>query len=264
MASGKTLRLATYNCNSIRTRLELVLDWLDRQSPDVLCLQETKVQDTEFPAGSFEALGYQVTCRGQKAHAGVALLSRDEPQDVTFGFDDGDEPDEARLIRARIGDITVFNTYVPQGRTTDSPHFEYKLKWLARLRAFFDRHHTPYDALVWVGDFNVAPEPIDVYDPKRLEKHVDFHPGARQALREVQQWGFVDVFRLHHRDEPGHYTYWDYRVPNALDRGLGWRVDHIWATEPLARMSTRAWIDVDVRRTDRPSDHTILVADFAL
>lgn len=261
---SKVLKLATYNCNSIRTRLELALDWLDREDPDVLCLQETRVQDSQFPTTNFEAMGYHVTFRGQKAHAGVALVSRQKLQDVTFGLDDGEDPDEARLVRARIGDVTLVNTYIPQGRTTDSPHFEYKLKWLSRLRAFFERHHTPHDPLVWVGDFNVAPEPIDVYDPKRLAKHVDFHPDARQALEEVRGWGFVDVFRLLHPDEPGHYTYWDYRVPSALERGMGWRVDHIWATEPLARRSTTAWIDVDARRADRPSDHTILVAEFAL
>jgi exodeoxyribonuclease-3 len=110
----------------------------------------------------------------------------------------------------------------------------------------------------------VAPEPIDVYEPKTLEKHVDFHPEARNVLEEVRAWGFVDVLRLHHPEEPGHYTFWDYRIRNALERGMGWRVDHIWATEPLALKSTGAWIDVESRRAERPSDHTFVVAEFAL
>jgi exodeoxyribonuclease-3 len=259
----EVLKVATYNCNSIRARLDQVLTWLQREKPNILCLQETKVQDATFPGDVFFDFGYRVVYRGQKAHAGVAMVCREEPHEVAFGLDDGGEPDEARLIRSRVGSIAVVNTYVPQGRTADSPHFQYKLEWLLRLCRFFERHYDPQEALLWVGDFNVAPEPIDVYDPKRLKKHVDFHPEARKALAQVREWGFVDIFRLHHPDEPGQYTFWDYRVPNALDRGMGWRVDHIWATEPLAKRSTGAWIDVEARRAQRPSDHTFLVAEFA-
>jgi exodeoxyribonuclease-3 len=258
--SDSVLKVATFNANSIRTRLEQVLDWLSREAPDVLCVQETKVQDKDFPAEPIRDTGYHVVFRGQKAYAGVAVISREEPQEVAFGLDSEDEP---RLIRAVIRGIPVVNTYVPQGRSPDSPHFQYKLEWLARLRALFERHYSPGEPLLWMGDFNVAPEPIDVHDPKRLKKHVDFHPEARAALERVREWGFVDVFRRHHPG-PGQYTFWDYRVRGALERGLGWRVDHIWATEPLARKSTRAWIDVEARLAERPSDHTFLVAEFAL
>ena len=262
--SDNVLKVATYNANSIRTRLEQVRDWLAREAPEVLCLQETKVQDPDFPADPFREAGYHVVFRGQKTHAGVAMISREEPQEVTFGLDDQKEPDEARLIRAVIRGIPVVNTYIPQGRSPDSPHFQYKLEWLARLRAFFERHYSPQGLLLWVGDFNVAPEPIDVHDPKGLKDHVAFHPEARAALEQVREWGFVDVFRRHHPGEPGQYTFWDYRLRGALERGIGWRVDHIWATESLARKSTQAWIDVDARRAERPSDHTFLVAEFAL
>jgi exodeoxyribonuclease-3 len=262
--SDVVLKVATYNANSIRTRLDLVLEWLQREAPDVLCLQETKAQDEDFPAQPIRDAGYHVVFRGQKAYAGVAVISREEPQEVAFGLDDGGEPDEARLIRAVIGGIPVVNTYVPQGRSPDSEHFQYKLEWLARLRALFERHYSPDEPLLWMGDFNVASEPIDVYDPKRLKKHVDFHPEARAALERVREWGFVDVFRLHHPDEPSRYTFWDYRVRDALERGLGWRVDHIWATKPLARQSTGAWIDVEARMAEQPSDHTFLVVEFAL
>jgi exodeoxyribonuclease-3 len=257
-------KVTTYNCNSVRARLKLVLGWLEHEAPNVLCLQETKVQDADFPVEAFQGIGYHLAFRGQKAHAGVAIVSKEEPQDVVFGLDDDGEPDEARLARATMGGLTVINTYVPQGRTTDSPHFQYKLDWFRRLRAFFDRHFAPQDSILWVGDFNVAPEPIDVYDPKRLAKHVDFHPDARAALDEVRAWGFVDVFRLHHPEEPDQYTFWDYRVPNSLERGMGWRVDHIWATKPLADKSTSASIDVEARKAEKPSDHTLLTAEFAL
>jgi exodeoxyribonuclease-3 len=259
-----TLKVATYNANSIRTRLGLVLDWLRGETPDILCLQETRVQDADFPVEPLRDEGYQIVLRGQKAQAGVAIVARQEAEEVAFGLDDGGEPDEARLVRATFGDIAVVNTYVPQGRTPDSPHFQYKLEWLARLRAFFERHCAPDEPVLWMGDFNVAPEEIDVYDPKGLKTHVDFHPDARVALERVREWGFVDVFRLHQPEEPGQYTFWDYRVPNALDRGMGWRVDHIWATEPLAIKSTSCWIDVDARRAERPSDHTFVVAEFVL
>jgi exodeoxyribonuclease-3 len=257
-----TLKVATYNVNSIRSRLEWVLGWLRREDPDILCLQETKVQDAEFPAAPLREAGYHVAFRGQKAHAGVAIISRAEPQETRFGFDDGGAPDEARLIRALIRGIHVVNTYVPQGRSPDSEHFQVKLEWLARLRALFEHHYSPAEPLLWLGDFNVAPDPIDVHDPNGLKNHVDFHPEARAALQRVKEWGFVDLFRRHHPQEPEQYTFWDYRVRGAVERGLGWRVDHIWATEPLARRSTGAWIDVEARRAERPSDHTFLVAEF--
>jgi exodeoxyribonuclease-3 len=262
--SNSLLRVATYNVNGVRARLESLLAWLQSRSPDIVCLQETKVQDEEFPAEPLRAAGWHVIFRGQKAHAGVAIISREEPVEVAHGFDDGGEPDEPRLLRAVIRDIPVVNTYVPQGRSIDSEHFLYKLQWFDRLRSFFDRHCSPQEPLLWAGDFNVAPDPIDVYAPDRLKKHVDFHPDARARLEQVREWGFVDLFRMHHPGEPDHYTYWDYRVRNALGRGMGWRIDHIWASQALAPHCTRAWIDVEARRAQRPSDHTFLVAEFSL
>ncbi len=258
------LKVATYNANSIRVRQEQIIEWLHREETDILCVQETKVQDKDFPAEPFQEAGYHVVFRGQKSHAGVAILSREEPRDVAYGFDDDGELDEPRLIRAVIDGLPVVNTYVPQGRSPDSEHFQYKLAWFERLRALFERHYAPDQPLLWMGDFNIAPEPIDVHDPQRLKDHVDFHPEARAALEQVRAWGFVDVFRRHHPDEPDQYTYWDYRARDPIERGVGWRVDHIWATEPLADASARAWVDVDARRAERPSDHTFLVAEFDL
>jgi exodeoxyribonuclease-3 len=262
--TGARLTVATYNVNGLRARIDALSEWLRRQAPDILCLQETKVEDRDFPFEPFHQIGYHVAYRGQKAHAGVAIVSRMAPADVAYGLDDDGPPDEPRLIRAVISGITIVNTYVPQGREVESEHFRYKLEWLARLRSFFQKHYTPQASLLWAGDLNVAPEPIDVHDPKRLEKHVDFHPEARAALERVREWGFVDVFRKHHRDEPGQYTYWDYRVRGSLDRGLGWRIDHIWTSETLADRCTASWIDVEPRRAERPSDHTYLLAGFSL
>lgn len=261
---GDTLTVATFNANSIRARLGQVIEWLNDRSVDLLCLQETKVQDADFPVGPFQEAGYSVVFRGQKAYSGVAIVARQEPVDVAYGFDDGETPDEARLIRAVIRGIPVANTYVPQGRSVDSPHYQYKLEWFRRLRDLFERHYSPHEPLLWLGDLNVAPSPIDVYDPEELKDHADYHPDARAALAEVKEWGFVDVFRRHHPGEGEQYTFWDYRVPNALQRGLGWRLDHIWATEPLAAKSVDAWIDVEARSAERPSDHTFVVAAFAL
>jgi len=256
--------VATYNCNSIRSRLPLVLRWLEEHRPDVLCLQETKVPDPEFPADAFREAGYHVVFRGQKGGAGVAIASLEEPEGVSFGLDDGGPPDETRLIRVTVRGIPIVNTYVPQGRSPDHEMFRYKLQWLGRLRDYFDRHFSPEEPLLWCGDFNVAPEEIDVHNPVRLKNHVDFHPEARAALERIREWGFVDVFRKHHPNEPGQYTFWDYRVPKALERNLGWRVDHIWATWPLAEKSVDAWIDREARRMEKPSDHTFLVAEFEL
>lgn len=257
-------KAATFNANSIRVRLDQVLAWLQRESPDVLCVQETKVQDEDFPLEPFNSAGFHVVYRGQKAHGGVATVTQEEPEDVYYGIDDDGQPDEHRLIRTVVRGVPVVNAYVPQGRDVASEHFEYKLEWFARLRDLFDRHYDADKPLLWMGDFNVAAEEIDVYDPKRLADHVDFHPDAREALEHVRTWGFVDVFRRHHPDEEGQYTYWDYRARNPIENGTGWRVDHIWATQPLADESTSAWIDVDARRAERPSDHTFLVAEFDL
>jgi len=256
------LKVATYNANSIRVRMDQILEWLEREQTDVLGVQETKVQDDDFPEEPIREAGYHVVYRGQKAHAGVAIISSMEPEDVEYGFDDGGEPDEPRLIRGVFGGIPVVNTYVPQGRSVESEHFAYKLEWFSRLRRLLERDYAPDEPLVWMGDFNVAPEPIDIYDPEGKMNHVDFHPDAREALAEVKAWGFVDVFREHHPDEENQYTYYDYRAKDPIERGIGWRVDHVWATKPLAERSTDAWIDVDARRAERPSDHTFLVATF--
>ncbi len=259
-----TFIIATFNVNSIRSRLPIVISWLERHRPDVLCMQETKVADEVFPAKEFEKVGYHVVFRGDKGKNGVAIASPEEPEDVAFGLDDGGPPDEDRLIRGVFSGIPVVNTYVPQGQKPESPMFPYKLGWFQRLRRLFQRHYSPTEPLLWCGDLNVAPEEIDVHNPKRLLGHVCFRPEVWEAFQEVKAWGFVDIFRKHHPGEGGQYTFFDYRVPRAVDRGLGWRVDHILATPPLAEKSQDCWIDLEPRLATKPSDHTPLVARFSI
>lgn len=258
-----TIKIATFNANSIRIRLDQILDWLDQTGVDVLCVQETKVQDADFPRDAFVGAGLHVVYSGQKAQAGVAIISRVEPEDVVCGLDDDGPPDCPRLLRVRIRGIHVLCAYVPQGRAIDHEMFAYKLEWLGRLRALMERHYTLQDDLLLCGDLNVAPEPIDIHDPRANADHVDFHPLVREAYAAMCAWGLVDVFRRHHPDEPGQYSYYDYRIRNALERGVGWRIDHLLATPPLAQRSVGAWIDLDARRADKPSDHTFVVGEFA-
>jgi exodeoxyribonuclease-3 len=225
-------------------------------------MQETKVADAQFPQGEFDAEGYQVIFRGSRQYNGVAVASREKPESVHYGLNDGGPADEDRLIAAVFSGIPIVNTYVPQGRDRETPHFAYKLAWFERLRNYFTRTYSPEAPLIWCGDLNVAPEPIDVHDPKRLLGHVCFTPEVWEAFTAVRSCGLDDIFRRHHRGEPGHYTFFDYRVPQAVRRGLGWRVDHILATAPLASQSLRCDIDLNPRMAEKPSDHTILVADF--
>ena len=259
-----TLRVASFNANSIRSRLDIILGWMREHDCDVLCVQETKVTDADFPADAIREAGLHCAFAGQKSYNGVAIISAPELHDVKIGTGTPVWDEEARLIRATVGGVVIVNTYVPQGTAVGTPRFEYKLDWLRGMRDYFSRDFTPDDRILWVGDLNVAREPIDVYDPEGLLGGVCYHPAEHKALDYVTQWGFVDVFRKHHPGEPGLYTFWDYRVPNAFKRRMGWRLDHIWATRPLAARSVDCWIDTQPRLTDKPSDHTFICADFNL
>jgi len=178
----KTFKIASYNVNSVRSRLPVVLPWLEKNRPSVLCLQETKTEDTKFPAKEFEESGWNVVFRGGKGYNGVAIVSAEKADRVALGLDDGGPADEDRLIRAVFSGITVVNTYVPQGADRESPKFAYKLEWFRRLRTFFARHYKPDQMILWCGDINVAREEIDVHNPKRLLGHVDFTPEVWEAF----------------------------------------------------------------------------------
>jgi exodeoxyribonuclease-3 len=257
------MKIATFNANSIRSRCDIVVDWLSRHAPDVLCVQETKAQDADFPAAVFAAAGYRAVFRGEKSYNGVAVISRAAPDEVAFGLDDGGPADETRLAYARFGNLHVVNTYVPQGRAIDHAMYAYKLGWLARLRDYFDRHFTPRQRVLWLGDLNVAPTPLDVHNPQDQARHVCYHEDVRRAFEKTVSWGFEDVFRRRH-PEAGQFTFFDYRTPNAVGRSMGWRIDHLMATRPLAAVCRDAWIDLEARRLPKPSDHTFLVGEFDL
>jgi exodeoxyribonuclease-3 len=253
---------ATFNANSIRARLQIILDWLHREQPDILCIQETKVQDKDFPAKPFEEAGYHVVYKGQKSYNGVAIISKHHLDNIQTDLYDGRD-EEARFVSAIILDIPVVNVYVPQGFAVGTEKFEYKLSWFKDLLTHIKTNCDPGQPLILTGDFNVALESIDVYDPEKYRGQVCFHPDEQAIMREFLDWGLMDIFRKHQPDG-GHYTFWDYRVPNALKRKIGWRIDYILATPSLAEKSRNAWIDTEARALEKPSDHTFLVAEFDL
>jgi len=257
-------KIATYNVNSIRSRLHIIIPWLEKNHPTVFCMQETKVEDERFPAQEFEDAGYHVVFKGEKRYNGVAIASLIKPDKASFGLDDGGPTDGDRLIHGVFSGIPVVNTYVPQGYDRESPRFQYKLQWFKRLRAFFAKHYSSKEPLIWCGDLNVAPEEIDVHNPKRLLGHVCFNPEVWEVFDSVKSWGLVDIFRRHHAGESGQYTFFDYRAPKAVERKLGWRVDHILATPALADTSISCSIDMGPRLAEKTSDHTIVVAEFTV
>jgi exodeoxyribonuclease-3 len=254
------MKIATFNANSLRSRLDIIRSWLHTHQPDVLGIQETKVQDADFPMDAFEDTDYHVLYRGQKAYNGVAVLSKQMPADVVSHLP-GDPTDQARFLKAKIGKVTVLNTYIPQGVEVGSEKFQYKLDWFGWLRDYLDNSHRPDEQLVWLGDFNVARQDMDVYNPKELWGHVCFCKPVQEALETVMAWGLTDLFR-EFCTEPEHYTFWDYRIPNGFKRNMGWRLDYIMATAPCVKRCRNCWIDKDPRGRPKPSDHTFLAADF--
>jgi exodeoxyribonuclease-3 len=254
------MRIATWNVNSIRVRLETVRDWMAKVRPDVLCLQEIKVTDAQFPASAFEELGCQIAVSGEKTYNGVAIISRKEISSVRIGFPDYDAGGQRRLIAATVGGIRIVNAYIPNGYQPDSPKFAYKLEFIRELRSYLENLHTPVEPLVLVGDFNIAPEARDVYDPEVMDGQIGYHPAERAALAELKGWGFDDVFRRHH-EKAGLFSWWDYRA-GAFRRNMGLRIDHIWATACLAELSTECGMDRELRALPQPSDHVPVWASF--
>ncbi len=258
------LVVATFNVNSVRARKHVLGPYLENHQVDVLCLQETKVTDEDFPRSFFEDMGYHVRFSGQKSYNGVAVVSRYPIDEFEAGFGDGqdNESDRARLVRCRVEGIRIVNAYVPQGREVGHPYFEYKLGWFERLERLFATHYDPQEPVLWCGDLNVAPDDLDVYDPDGHRNHVCFHDSVRAAFDKVRSaFGFVDLLRRFH---PGErlYTFYDYRQRGSVSRGLGWRIDHLLASPVLADKALSCWVDIEPRRAEKPSDHTILLASF--
>jgi exodeoxyribonuclease III len=255
------LRIATWNVNSLRVRLETLVPWLAQDGPDVVCLQETKVTDDRFPIQALADLGYQAVFTGQKTYNGVALLSRLPITDVILALPGAPLEDEKRFIAATIAGMRVINVYVPNGQAVESPKFFYKLAWLQALQTFVATAYTPEDVVLVCGDFNIAPEARDVYDAAQAEGGILFHPDERAAFARLLAWGLHDTLRLH-RQEGGLYSWWDYRAL-AFQRNLGFRIDHILVTPPLAARCTTVTLKRELRKLPKPSDHIPVIATFS-
>ncbi len=254
------MRIATWNVNSLRVRLEALQHWLTEDGPDVVCLQETKVTDDLFPAQALADVGYHTLFTGQKTYNGVALLSRLPMSDVRLALPGAPPADEKRFIAATIAGIQVINVYVPNGQAVGSPKFHYKLAWLQALQTFLRTAYTPEQPVLLCGDFNIAPEARDVYDVAKAEGEILFHPDEHAAFAQLVAWGLCDTLRLH-QQEGGLYSWWDYRAM-AFRRNLGFRIDHILVTPPLAARCTAVTLERALRTLPKPSDHIPVVATF--
>ena len=263
------MRIASWNVNSVRSRQDQVTAWLEQHQPELLCLQETKVEDGSFPHEAFGALGYQAEISGQKAYNGVALISRVPLEDVRIGFGavlggDADAErlgEQKRVISALIEGVRVLNLYVPNGSSLTSEKYAYKLEWLACLRRYLAELQRQGDPLCVVGDFNIALEARDIHNPARLEGGIMASEAERLALRQALGEGLQDSFRLF---EPasGHWSWWDYRS-GGWDLDRGWRIDHIYLCEELVECATGCVIDKAVRGNEKPSDHAPVVVNLA-
>jgi exodeoxyribonuclease-3 len=253
------MKLATWNVNSLKVRLPQLLEWLAAQGPDVVCLQETKLEDKAFPRMELEAAGYQSAFAGQKTYNGVAILARRQPQDVVAGIP-GFTDAQQRLIAATIDGTRVVCAYFPNGQSVGSDKYEYKLRWIGALTAWLREELERYPRLALLGDYNIAPEERDVHDPKAREGQVLFSAPERAAFRALLDLGLQDAFRLFEQPEKT-YTWWDYRML-AFRRNAGLRIDHILLSAPLADACTGCGVDKVPRKAERPSDHAPVIAEL--
>ncbi len=256
------MKIASWNVNSIRARETIVSRWLSRHEPDVICLQETKCSDDDFPIEEFLRLGYEPALFGQKTYNGVALLSRHATSAVTLGLEgDAEAAADRRFIAATVQGLCIASAYVPNGQAVGSAAFQYKLRWLEALRKTLESLASTGAPLVVCGDFNIARDERDVYDPSAFVGQLHFHPDERATLESVLGEEFVDSLRLHD-DRPGQYSWWDYRAGKRRhERGL--RIDYIFISRSLAPRCLRSTIDQDVRWDLRPSDHAPLLIELS-
>jgi exodeoxyribonuclease-3 len=256
------MRLVTWNVNSIKVRADQVLAWSAAHKPDVLCLQEIKTVEEKFPLERFREAGFVgAALSGQPTYNGVAILAKGELSEVVAGFADGAEEDpHRRLIRATYRGVRIVNCYVPQGEDVGTDKYAYKLRWYPRLRAALDKQEGERKLLALVGDMNVAPGDLDVHKPERWVGKIHCSDPERAALGDLCQFGLVDCLRKHH-PEGNVFTWWDYRL-KAWERNWGLRIDHVFATKPLAERCTACEVHRDVRGNERASDHVPVAADF--
>lgn len=253
------MKLVTWNVNSLKVRLPQVLDWLAIHQPDVLCLQETKQEDQNFPAVELLAAGYQPLFSGQKTYNGVAILSKAPATEVIAAIPGFTDP-QKRVLAATIAGVRIVNIYVPNGQSVDSDKFQYKLAWLDALVAWLGQEMARNPQLALLGDFNIAPEDRDVHDPKAWEGQVLVSPPEREAFRRLLDSGLADSFRLFDQPEKT-YSWWDYRM-NAFRRNMGMRIDHILLSAALAKSCKSCVIDKEIRKLERPSDHVPVMVEF--
>lgn len=255
------MKVATWNVNSLKVRLGHVLEWLGSAGPDVLVLQEIKQVTEAFPALEFEAAGYHAVASGQKTYNGVAVIAREAPADVITDIPGLDDP-ERRMLAVSTGGVRVINLYVPNGRRVGSEKYEYKLNWLSRLRDYLEQELAAHERLVVLGDFNIAPDDRDVYDPEKWGDSILCSPAERAALGKLIDLGLSDVYRQFDQPEAT-FSWWDYRA-GGFRRNAGLRIDLILASPAMAEACERSYIDREPRGWERPSDHTPVIAEFAI
>ncbi len=257
----RVLKIGTWNVNSLTVRLTQVIDWLKQEGPDILALQETKLVDERFPTMAFVEQGYHAIFSGQKTYNGVAILSRQPPVKWDTGMPGFTDP-QKRVILGEFSGIQILNLYVPNGSEVSSDKYAYKLDWLSRLNTYIDELHGHEKPLVLLGDLNIAPEDIDVHDPKAWEGQVLVSAPERAAFAQLLGRGMADCYRLHNQ-QPGGFSWWDYRA-GSFPRNRGLRIDHILASQNLASRCISCTIDTSPRRSERPSDHAPVIATFNL
>lgn len=257
------MKIATWNINSVNSRLEHVLQWCEKNQPDVLCLQETKCVDERFPDRRLRSVGFQhIAFHGEKSYNGVALLSKYPLLNVQKNFPDDIETAPKRLLAATINEIRIVNIYAPHGTALGTDKFAFKLDWLQRLRRYFDENFERDENVLLCGDLNVAPHELDVWKPSLWKDKLHFTKPERDAIHTVKRWGFVDVFRQINNDVK-EYSWWDY-FHHSFEKDRGLRIDHIWASSPLAELCADCWIDKEPRAWEHPSDHAPVIAEFRL
>ena len=253
------MKIASWNVNSLNVRLDHVQDWVDREQPDYLCLQETKLPDESFPIEALGELGYDVVFSGQKTYNGVAIMSRQTGTDIVTDIPGLEDP-QRRILAATYGDVRLIDLYVVNGQSVGSDKFRHKLHWLERVTEWVGEELGRHDQLVVVGDFNIAPDDRDVHDPAKWHEKIHCSTPEREALGRLLDLGLSDTFRLHH-EEGGIYSWWDYRM-GAYRRKMGLRIDLILASDAMAERCTASYVDEAPRKLERPSDHAPVVAEF--
>lgn len=253
------LKIATWNVNSLNVRLPHVLAWCDVAQPDILALQETKLTDDRFPAEALLEAGYHSVYAGQKTYNGVAILSREPATDTVTDIDGLDDP-QRRILAATIGDVRIINLYVVNGSEVGSEKFAYKMHWLEQVTAFVADQMQGHERVIVLGDFNIAPEDRDVYDPESWHEKILCSTPERDALQKMLDLGLSDTYRQFEQEE-NTWSWWDYRM-NAFRRNMGLRIDLVLASEVLSKVCSAAYIDKEPRRQERPSDHAPAIAEF--